>query len=44
MNDLRYAVSDALVLAKRSLMRIPRAPDLLISFTGQPVMFVLLFA
>lgn len=44
MNNFRYAVSDALVLAKRSLMRIPRAPDLLISFTGQPVMFVLLFA
>ncbi len=32
------------MLAKRSLMRIPRAPDLLLSFTVQPIMFVLLFA
>jgi ABC transporter DrrB family efflux protein len=31
------------VLAKRSLLRIPRAPDLLLSFTVQPIMFVLLF-
>jgi ABC transporter DrrB family efflux protein len=44
MTAFRYAVSDALVLAKRNLLRIPRAPDLLMSFTGQPVMFVLLFA
>jgi ABC-2 type transport system permease protein/oleandomycin transport system permease protein len=41
--SLRHEVSDTLVLAKRSLMRIPRAPDLLISFTVQPIMFVLLF-
>jgi ABC transporter DrrB family efflux protein len=39
----RYALSDTLVLAVRNLKRIPRAPDLLISFTLQPVMFVLLF-
>jgi ABC-2 type transport system permease protein/oleandomycin transport system permease protein len=38
-----YAVSDAMVLAKRSLLRIPRQPDMLIAFTVQPVMFVLLF-
>jgi ABC transporter DrrB family efflux protein len=38
-----YAVSDTLVLALRNLKRIPRAPDLLLSFTLQPVMFVLLF-
>jgi ABC transporter DrrB family efflux protein len=43
MTGLRNGVSDTLVLAKRSLMRIPRAPDLLISFTVQPIMFVLLF-
>ena len=36
--------SDALVLAERNLVRLPRAPDLLIAFTIQPVMFVLLFA
>jgi ABC-2 type transport system permease protein/oleandomycin transport system permease protein len=44
MTALRYAVSDTLVLAKRSFLRIPRAPDLLLSFTVQPIMFVLLFA
>src|SRR3954466_8519962 len=36
--------SDALVMAERNLVRLPRAPDLLIAFTIQPVMFVLLFA
>jgi ABC transporter DrrB family efflux protein len=40
---LSHAVSDTLVLARRSLLRIPRQPDLLIGFTVQPVMFVLLF-
>jgi ABC-2 type transport system permease protein/oleandomycin transport system permease protein len=43
MSALRYAASDTLVLAHRNLLRIPRAPDLLISFTLQPIMFVLLF-
>ena len=43
MSALAYAVSDTLVLAKRNLLRIPRAPDLLISFTLQPIMFVVLF-
>jgi ABC transporter DrrB family efflux protein len=37
------AIADTLVLAKRGLLRIPRQPDLLIGFTIQPVMFVLLF-
>jgi ABC-2 type transport system permease protein/oleandomycin transport system permease protein len=32
-----------MVLARRNLLRIPRQPDLLIGFTVQPVMFVLLF-
>jgi ABC transporter DrrB family efflux protein len=35
--------SDTMVLARRNLMRIPRQPDLLIAYTVQPVMFVLLF-
>jgi ABC transporter DrrB family efflux protein len=43
MSALQYAASDTLVLAKRSLLRIPRQPDLLLGFTVQPVMFVLLF-
>ena len=37
-------VGDALVMAERNLVRLPRSPDLLIGFTIQPVMFVLLFA
>jgi ABC transporter DrrB family efflux protein len=40
---LRYGISDTLVLAKRSLLRIPRQPDLLVGFTVQPILFVLLF-
>jgi ABC transporter DrrB family efflux protein len=36
-------LSDMLVLAKRSVLRIRRQPDLLVGFTVQPVMFVLLF-
>ena len=43
MTSIAYTVSDTLVLAKRSLLRIPRQPDLLVGFTVQPVMFVLLF-
>ena len=38
------AFADSLVIARRNLLRIPRQPDLLLSFTVQPVMFVLLFA
>ncbi len=36
-------VSDTLVVAERNLIRLPRAPDLLLAFTVQPIMFVLLF-
>jgi ABC transporter DrrB family efflux protein len=43
MSALAMAASDTLVLAQRSLMRIPRQPDLLVAYTVQPVMFVLLF-
>jgi ABC transporter DrrB family efflux protein len=43
MTALAHATSDTFVLAKRSLLRIPRQPDLLIGFTIQPIMFVLLF-
>src|SRR5258705_498978 len=40
MSGFRHAVSDTLVLAKRSLLRIPRAPDLLLSFgSGCPWVF-----
>ena len=43
MSALRHAAADTAVLAQRNLLRIPRAPDLLISFTVQPIIFVLLF-
>jgi ABC-2 type transport system permease protein len=43
MTSVGYAVSDMLVLAKRSILRIRRQPDLLVGFTIQPIMFVLLF-
>ena len=43
MTAVAFAVSDMLVLAKRSILRIPRQPDLLLGFTIQPIMFVLLF-
>ena len=43
MSSLAYAVADTAVIAKRNLLRIPRQPDLWVSFTIQPIMFVLLF-
>jgi ABC transporter DrrB family efflux protein len=43
MSALGYTVNDTLVVARRNLKRIPRQPDLLIAYTIQPVMFVLLF-
>jgi ABC transporter DrrB family efflux protein len=36
-------ISDTLVVAERNLIRLPRAPDQLLAFTVQPIMFVLLF-
>jgi len=43
MNAVANELSDMWVLAVRSAKRIPRQPDLLIGFTIQPLMFVLLF-
>jgi ABC transporter DrrB family efflux protein len=40
---VRRAITDTLVIAERNLIRLPRAPDLLLAFTIQPIMFVLLF-
>ena len=37
-------VTDTLVMAERNLIRLPRQPDMLLGFTIQPIMFVLLFA
>ena len=36
-------LADTLVVAERNLVRVTRAPDLLLAFTVQPIMFVLLF-
>ena len=43
MSSLAYTISDTVVIAKRNLLRIPRQPDLLIAYTIQPVMFIVLF-
>jgi ABC-2 type transport system permease protein/oleandomycin transport system permease protein len=40
---MRRLVTDTMVIAERNLIRLPRSPDLLLAFTVQPVMFVLLF-
>ncbi|HEX8160069.1 MAG TPA: ABC transporter permease [Solirubrobacteraceae bacterium] len=36
-------MTDTMIVAERNLVRLTRAPDLLLAFTVQPVMFVLLF-
>lgn len=43
MNAL-YAINDALVIAKRNLIKIKRVPDILVFVLLSPIMFVLLFA
>ena len=40
---MRRLVTDTLVIAERNLIRLPRKPELLLAFTVQPIMFVLLF-
>ena len=40
---MRRLLNDTLVVAERNLIRLPRAPELLLAFTVQPIMFVLLF-
>ena len=41
---LRWALHDAMVVAKRNLIAMTRIPDQLVFATIQPIMFVLLFA
>lgn len=41
---MKRLITDTLVIAERNLVRLPRSPDLLLAFTIQPIMFVLLFA
>ncbi len=40
---MRRLVSDTMVVTERNLVRLTRAPDLVLAFTVQPVMFLLLF-
>ncbi len=40
---MRRLVTDTMIIAERNLVRLPRRPDLLLAFTVQPIMFVLLF-
>src|SRR5205807_9379905 len=40
---MRRALTDTMIIAERNLIRLPRAPELLVAFTIQPIMFVLLF-
>ena len=40
---MKRLIADTLVIAERNLVRLPRSPDLLLAFTVQPIMFVLLF-
>jgi ABC transporter DrrB family efflux protein len=40
---MKRLVSDTLIIAERNLIRLPRAPELFIGYTLQPIMFVLLF-
>jgi ABC-2 type transport system permease protein/oleandomycin transport system permease protein len=40
---MRRLVGDTLIIAERNLIRLPRAPELFLGFTLQPIMFVLLF-
>ncbi|HWK79440.1 MAG TPA: ABC transporter permease, partial [Thermomicrobiales bacterium] len=42
-NRLVSVLTDSFVLARRSLMKIPRQPDWLMGATIQPIMFLLLF-
>ena len=42
-NGLSAVVSDSMLIAWRSLKRIPRSPDWLVAATVQPIMFTLLF-
>jgi ABC transporter DrrB family efflux protein len=42
-SDVKRLLIDTLVITERNLVRLPRSPDLLLAFTVQPIMFVLLF-
>ena len=43
MNELKFALADGAVVAKRNLIKIKRVPELLIWTLMSPIMFVVLF-
>ena len=44
MNQLRWALADGAVVARRNLIKIRRVPEVLVFVLISPIMFVLLFA
>jgi ABC-2 type transport system permease protein len=44
MNQIAYALADGAVVAKRSLIKIKRVPEVLVWTLMSPIMFVLMFA
>lgn len=44
MSDLRWALADGAVIAKRNLIKVKRVPELIVWLLISPIMFVLLFA
>ncbi len=40
---MRRLATDTMIMAERNLIRLPRKPELLLAFTVQPIMFLLLF-
>ena len=44
MSELRYAINDGLIIAKRNVIKIKRVPEVLVFVLLSPIMFVLLFA
>src|SRR5262249_10152046 len=40
---MKRLTTDTVIMAERNLIRLPRKPELLLAFTVQPIMFLLLF-
>ena len=43
MENIRFALSDGVAIAKRNVIKIKRVPDVLVAVLISPIMFVLLF-
>ncbi len=44
MDNIKFALADGVVIAKRNVIKIKRVPELLVSVLISPIIFVLLFA